>query len=239
MFDYSNPILVKIRRVFHKLGILRPAVRALRSLKNTGYEEQYDAEVFRHVHPGSVVWDVGANTGYYTKKFAAAVGPQGKVVSFEPSPETYAQLAAACSVLTNIILENFALSDFDGSAELFLSTQSTKDSFFRKGNRNDRSVSVRVIKGDSYRGTQPPGLIKIDVEGFEMEVLRGMKQTLKAGSLKCVCVEVHFSILTARNRPDAPREIVALLKDSGFSVHWTDSSHIVAQRAKNFDKMTP
>ncbi len=231
MFDYSNPALVKIRRIIREFGILRPAVRALRRLKNAGYEEEYNTELFQHVRPGSVVWDVGANMGYYTRKFADAVGPQGKVVSFEPSPETYAELSAEFSASRNILVENCALSEIDGSAEFFLSNQNAEDSLFRKGNNVGPSISVRVIKGDSYAGAPPPGLIKIDVEGYELEALRGMRQTLKAEPLKCVGVEVHFSILADRNIPDAPREIVSLLKNSGFSVRWTDSSHIIAERA--------
>jgi FkbM family methyltransferase len=129
-----------------------------------------------------------------------------------------------------VIVENCALSNFDGSAEFFLSKDKTVDSLFRKDQSGGTSVSVRVIRGDSYDVNQRPRLVKIDVEGSELEVLKGMGGMLNSETIKCVCVEVHFSILANRNMPDAPREIVALLTERGFSIRWTDPSHILAMR---------
>jgi hypothetical protein len=76
-----------------------------------------------------------------------------------------------------------------------------------------------------------PNVIKVDTEGFELDVLLGLKQTLKQPSVRAVCIELHFATLQQRRRPNAPADIEKLLATSGFSVVWPDSSHIVAIRA--------
>jgi hypothetical protein len=86
--------------------------------------------------------------------------------------------------------------------------------------------------GDSYRAKSgiTPNLLKIDVEGFEEEVLIGMKSLLAAPELRAVFVEVHFEIFESRGRSDAPLRIEKLLRRNGLIPVWVDSSHIVARR---------
>lgn len=50
--------------------------------------------MFEAIKPGDVIWDVGANVGYYTRKFSDSVGPAGQVFAFEPFPATAARLRA-------------------------------------------------------------------------------------------------------------------------------------------------
>jgi hypothetical protein len=88
------------------------------------------------------------------------------------------------------------------------------------------------MRGDSYWATSgiTPNLLKIDVEGFEEEVLAGMKSLLAAPELRAVFLEVHFAILESRGRSDAPLRIEKLLRDNGLIPNWVDGSHIVAKR---------
>ena len=73
-------------------------------------------------------------------------------------------------------------------------------------------------------------MIKIDTEGFEWDVLLGLRQTLQEKRLRMLCIEMHFGLLQERGLSNAPSDIEKLLVYSGFSLAWPDASHIVATR---------
>jgi hypothetical protein len=88
---------------------------------------------------------------------------------------------------------------------------------------------VEVVPGDLLGDLAKPDVVKIDVEGFELEVIRGMRSVL--GSVRAAFIEVHFGLLEERGMRQAPSEIVAELKGLGFNtVKWVDASHIMAIR---------
>ncbi len=73
-------------------------------------------------------------------------------------------------------------------------------------------------------------MIKVDVEGFEEEVLQGMGEMLTSPELRSVLVEVHFMKLELRGKATAPVRIEKLLRDKGFKTNWVDASHLFASR---------
>ena len=114
----------------------------------------------------SLVVDVGANIGATVLLFSKLAG---SVIAFEPSPKALKLLNL--NVPANAIVYPVALSDFEGSA-VFEERDSLDLSSF-----SDQGITVPVRTLDSF-GLQPD-LIKIDVEGFEPQVLRGATETLK------------------------------------------------------------
>lgn len=232
--DYSRPSLIWLRRCGQKLGLLRPFVRTYRKVFAVKYEQRFDEVMLGQVHPGDIVWDIGANVGFFTDKFAAASGPSGRVVAFEPSPGAFEALRKSHGALGSVRLENVALADFDGEADFHVSPEGTDPTNGLSPARPDAAVrKVKVLQGDTYCAAHAdlaPNRIKIDVEGYEYEVVRGLQKTLKSGPLRSVFIEVHFATLAQRGMPEAPTKITALLKKSGFDVTWADSGHIVASR---------
>jgi FkbM family methyltransferase len=232
--DYSNPLLMKLRRAGQQLGFLRPMVRLYRRTFSLAYEEKFDAEILRRIRPGDVVWDVGANVGHFTRKFAAKAGAAGKVIAFEPSPATFAILRSHCKDLGNVEFVHAALAERDGKAE-FVESEDEGDptNGLRKPGDKGRKVEVPVHRGDTVCADNPeitPVCVKIDVEGFENDVLQGLSATLRRPIVRNVFVEVHFLELARRGLADAPANITALLSDCGFQVRWVDPSHLVASR---------
>lgn len=239
--DYSNRWLLLIRRGGQSLGILRPLQRMYRSFSKKDYEDRFDLALMKEIRRADIVWDVGANVGLYTTRFAEAVGPDGFVNAFEPAPVAAENVRAVCSRFSNVKVLQIALSDFDGTADFQMSSESAVTNSLAKtdgaivGGSVDGvpAIEVRVATGDSLvsRGEcQCPAVIKLDVEGFELEVLKGMRSTLGNVGLRGVFIEVHFLELNKRGLKDAPREIVQILRDSGFEAAWCDPSHIVATR---------
>jgi FkbM family methyltransferase len=199
------------------------------------YEEPFRKAMFACVRPGDCVWDVGANVGLYSESFAAAVGPAGRVISFEPSPACVAIIEErrrnACAGTPWEVIAG-ALGDEDGDAWLSVAAGGTAASNHLANGAGPAVVPVRTYRADSMvaAGCPVPAVIKIDVEGFEGEVLDGMTCLLGTSSLRAVCVEVHFRTLVERGKPHEPARLVGLAEKHKFSVKWTDVSHFVARR---------
>jgi FkbM family methyltransferase len=200
-----------------------------------GYEESFKAAMLGCIRPGDCVWDVGANIGLYSELFAAAVGPTGKVVSFEPSPDCVAiieERRRSSAIGTSWVVIPGALSDDDGDAWLSVAAGNTAPSNHLTNRAGASTVLVRKYQADSIvaAGHIVPAVIKIDVEGFEGEVLEGMTSLLDLPLLRALCVEVHFGALNERGKPHEPRRLVRLVEAHDFMVRWTDMSHFIAQR---------
>jgi len=229
--DFSSQTAIRLRSFGRRLGIFPPLVRALRKFSGAAYEERFEAALLREIRPGDTLWDVGANVGLYTEKFAARVQPLGSVVAFEPSPQSVESLRRRFAASTSVTVCPVALADEAGSAIFYgnRSDDGTTDSLVR---RSDEATAheIAVRRGDDYLLEFPPNVIKVDVEGFELEVLRGMHKVLLSPSMRAVMIEVHFGILNDRGLPDAPAELVQLLREAGLAISWVDSSHLAGRR---------
>ena len=73
-------------------------------------------------------------------------------------------------------------------------------------------------------------MVKIDVEGYEVEVIEGFGPLLHEPSLRALYVEVHFRLLHERGLDDGPARIEELLGSAGFRTQWLDLSHLAAVR---------
>ena len=130
------------------------------------------------VRPGDWVLDVGANIGHYTRRMATIVGPAGRVFAVEPVPETFALLAVNVSDLGNVTCINAA-----ASSEHRIVPMTVPDDKFGLQNQyrahlGAGSLPVFCIALDALQLPGKVRLAKIDVEGHELDCLRGMKSLL-------------------------------------------------------------
>ena len=229
--NYANPLLIRLRALAQQLHILRPIVRIYRGIRGEAYEQKFRDLLLSNIREGDLVWDVGANVGLYTRLFVDRVGRAGKVVAFEPSPRAFAQLQSSFARDPNVILQEVALSDFDGEADFFVAERgSTVADSLVVHSGNSASIRTSVKRGDSMCFLVAPAIIKIDVEAAELDVLKGMTKTLRDPGVRGVFVEVHFLALARRGMRTAPVEIQKILQRAGFDVVWTDASHIAGLR---------
>jgi hypothetical protein len=85
------------------------------------------------------------------------------------------------------------------------------------------------VCGDDLAALWQPAVVKIDVEGYEIEVIRGMRRVL--GGVRALFVEIHFQVLEERGMLQGPAALVKDLNRLGFSrIEWPDASHIAAFR---------
>ncbi|WP_198530028.1 FkbM family methyltransferase [Halorubrum aethiopicum] len=166
-----------------------------------------------------IFYDVGANVGTYTCFAAAKLGP-GKVVAFEPEPENADRLRENLE-LNNLDAEiiQIALSDTDGIVDLALTGDEAGTGEHAIATGDDKqTLEVETARGDSIieeRGLPKPTVAKIDVEGAELSVLRGLRETLYE-SCRLMYVEVHTEKI--RDFGAERSEVETLLTDAGFEV---------------------
>jgi FkbM family methyltransferase len=176
---------------------------------------------------GDVFVDVGANTGLFAIPLAKLVGTAGRILAFEPAADAAEQLrtqARADGLLDRITLYELALGSEDGSgvlrADLSQPKDSTKRSLFISNGPDVAEVPVRSFDGlvDSAAVDLSKGIraIKIDVEGAEMHVLAGMRQSVERHRPRMIVVETIESHL---RRADASvSDIRSFLRDLGYVV---------------------
>jgi FkbM family methyltransferase len=162
------------------------------------YESEFVNALCRHVRPGDTCIDVGGNLGYYCLLMANLVGSMGHVVTFEPVAENLAVLQENISLnnLNNVQLVNSALGAKPGTISLIrdeaggISSTPSVRGYAVAGSRTTVEVPVNTL--DAFLATKDcrPSIIKIDVEGAELDVLRGATDTLRTAR-PTVLVEVH------------------------------------------------
>jgi FkbM family methyltransferase len=169
------------------------------------YEKQ---QAFRRVvKPGHVVYDLGANVGFYSLLASVLVGDRGTVISFEPLPANLTLLRRHLQMnrIRNCTVLEAAASDTDGRARFDPSPQPDTAHLSEYG-----QVSVRTVRLDTLvdsREILPPNVMKIDIEGAELQALRGAAQTIEAH---------HPAILLATHDPTVHQACLQFLLDHRY-----------------------
>ncbi len=138
------------------------------------------------VKPGMNVVDVGSNLGLYTILLSRLVGPTGHVLAFEPDPDLFSllQQSSLLNGCTNVTARNLALGSKDGRLALQTMLINSGDNYLGEGHNRmfRRSIDTRVAPLDELVLDRVPDFVKIDVQGWELEVLRGMSRLLECNS---------------------------------------------------------
>jgi FkbM family methyltransferase len=188
---------------------------------NVPYEPETTEYVRRRLQPGSVFVDVGANHGYFTILAASLVGARGLVAAFEPNPPVYERLDMHVRLNgfeRRVLLMNTALSDTTGDQTFFvsqwngntgISTLTPGASIIDAGGLSaDRTIQVRAETLDHWLAMNHidrVDLLKIDAEGAEAHVVRGMAAALEAKRIDTIVCETQWD-----------SEAHRLLCESGF-----------------------
>lgn len=186
-----------------------------------------------HLHPGDVFYDIGANVGFFTLIAARLVGPRGRVVAFEPVTANAAAIRRniALNHFTNITVIEAAVSDHEGEEDLLVTDHgggaaltSAKAPPAHPGSSHTAvRTATTTIDGLLAREEIPaPVMVKIDVEGAELEVLRGMPETMRRIRPKIVC-EVDDA--SPEKLEPRLREVQEVLEPAGYAVERLDPAY--------------
>lgn len=173
------------------------------------YEFAKQALVAKMVPPGSIAFDVGAHVGFYTLLFSELVGPQGRVVAFEPVPRNIAYLREHIRLnrLANVTVVEAAVAEGGGKAMFSEGAHSSAGRLVADGQLEVSRVSLDDLVG--AQKIPAPDFIKIDVEGAEWLVLTGARETLS---------QYRPTIFLATHGRDVHQQCCQLLKLTGYTL---------------------
>ena len=211
--------LVKTRYGFN---ILTDPNDALRLKGRYYYEKEVTEIMMAEIRPGEITGDIGAMIGYHTVTMARAAGPGGPVYAFEPNPANYRILTA--NIDGNRCLNAMpilgAAGAANGEAWLYLNPDNAGDNSIYEV-KGRAKIQVRQYALDAYffNPERRPTFLKIDTQGFEVEVLKGAREILKNPGLRMV-VEYYPRGLKATGATG--QDLLDLIQNAGFFVFLID-----------------
>jgi FkbM family methyltransferase len=188
-------------------------------------EEEPVERLVNGLPAGGTFVDAGAHIGRYSLMAADRVGRAGRVIAVEPSPDNWALLREQASLngISWISPFQVALGERDGTTELFGGGDQATNSLHRDwqdrmgGQTNTERCPSRTVPILSlpsllnHAGVQQVDLLKIDVEGVELDVLKGTEPLLRQGRIREVVCEVH-------EPPVSRADLGIFLRNCGFAV---------------------
>lgn len=177
--------------------------------------EIYAKKVYdqKEIQPDSFVLDVGAHIGIYTLKIAKKNGAKGLVVAIEPESQNFRFLAqnVVANGYSNVVLLNTALSSREGQVSLYVGISGTHTLLPRSSKKVEVQSTTLSALGKKFKNKNFD-LVKIDVEGAELDVLKGGENLLRAKTVKrLVIAAYHF--------PTEVAELRGFLASFGYAVH--------------------
>lgn len=160
--------------------------------------------IFRLLRPGDMMLDVGANIGIMTLAGAGRLNGDGEIHAFEPHPRVFENLSKNTHSLRTMYprlvlkLQNQALSDFAGTTELLepgdFSANQGRARLSEQGLSSvGQRITITTSTIDEYCFGRTVAVLKLDVEGHELAVLRGARQALASKQVRNVIFEDHVA----------------------------------------------
>ena len=195
------------------VAIFDPATKDLLYYKDN-YEPPISSLFCSMLEEGMVVLDIGASLGYYTLLAAKRVGDKGEVIAFEPDPVAFRGLLENIRIngWKNVRAFQFAVSDSKGERRM---GNVTAHKSFAIENDTIGIITVNTISLDSFLDVDPD-IIKIDVDGAELEVIKGMKDILNKGKAKIICEVTPSHLSSLGHRAE---EIEKILKQYNYNIY--------------------
>ncbi len=192
-------------------------------------QDQFEIELLKkHIQSGDIVLDIGANIGFYATLISELVGDKGKVHCFEPDALNFKHLQYTCGKISNLILNHTAVGPKTEKLKIYTSKNLNVDHRTYEPDEYADVLEIDAVSIDDYlsKEDQKVHLIKMDIQGFEMQAMQGMKDTLKNNQeLKIISEFWPYGLRKAGGSALAYYE---LLKQNRFTVQLVKNNALEA-----------
>lgn len=208
-----------------------PVSRRLR--KNGVYEKKETDIVMTKLHPGDTFLDIGAHIGYYTLIASTIVGNKGNVYSIEPDPNNHRILNHNIMInkLSNVESFNVAALNVNTPVDFYLDKTNTGNHklFY---DRDNAKITVECMMMDDIFRDIPIDFVKIDTQGSEVKVLKGMKDIISMNNKLKMLIE--FYPYGIRGNGDNPLEMLSILRQSFDIFYIQRGNSVCIKKVKKF-----
>ncbi len=198
------------------------------------FEEDYEIEhvtfINEVVKEAMTVIDIGAHIGFFSIIFAKRVGARGKVIAFEPTLSTYELLNKTIKInkIKDIVkAEQKAVGDRKDTVKFYVTDIEAHNSNSLSNNQrdygNEHSIEVEMISIDEYvkeNGIGQVDFVKIDAEGAEYSVLKGLKNTIDKDKPQII-LSLHPDSI--KNFGDSLKEIWNYIEERGYNAYYQNT----------------
>jgi FkbM family methyltransferase len=194
-------------------------------------EQAVQATLAERLRPGMIFYDLGANLGLFTLLAARLVTATGKVFSFEPDPTNRANLRRNIqrNGFTNVTVVESGIWSSTGNRSFVTANADSPDhgvgKFVEHATPDSSTLMPCVSLDDFVQTASPPDAIKCDIEGAEVEALRGAAKLLHSPSRPWIIMEMHSPALDQAAR--------AMLGSCGYQLTAADELHWLALPVRN------
>jgi FkbM family methyltransferase len=180
-------------------------------------QDAFEIELLKkHIKKGDTVLDIGANIGFYATILSNIVGEKGKIHCFEPDATNFSHLQKTVSSYKNIIINNKAVGPKTEKIKIYTSKELNVDHRTYKPEEYDEEIEIDAVNIDDYLKSTKVDFIKMDIQGFEMEAMKGMKETLKNNpDIKMISEFWPYGLKKAGS---SLRDYFVLLKELNFKI---------------------
>jgi FkbM family methyltransferase len=200
---------------------------------NGHYETVESHALFKAAEGAQTIFDIGANVGYYSLHWVSRLAPEGKIHAFEPVPATYSWLLrniAANHFERRICANNFALGSEITGGKIFFPLESGAGAASTKSlHPEEKTIDIDILISTIDRYFQAANLkrfdlLKADVEGAELFVIKGGIKTIAA--LKPL---IFLELLRKWSKPFGyhPNDVIALLGQLGYRCFTFEGDHLI------------
>jgi FkbM family methyltransferase len=179
-----------------------------------GFEDRELHLVSRYIQKNSIVFDIGANIGTHSI-FFSTIATEGKIYTFEPSKSTYTLLLKNIINYQNIIPVNLGLSDTSKESNFFECEDNALSGLKDTKRSKIKQIStILTVSGDQFQelyGITHVDFIKIDVEGLEQSVIKGLSRVISRFHPTIFC-EIYQGV----NSNSSPRQTIELILSFGY-----------------------
>ena len=201
--------------------ILKDTGRGIHSdLLREGKREPFATEILeKNTLRGEIVLEIGANIGYYTILQSNKIGSIGKIYAIEPEKDNFNYLKKNVKLnnLKNVALFKQAIGDKNGKLEIYTYKEGNLNSplMWKKDYDGKEIVKEQTIE-KFLEGKKTPNWIRMDVEGYEYNILKDAKKTLNNPELKKMFIEFHFGLVEKKKMV----KLLKILLECGFDIDY-------------------
>lgn len=206
-----------------------------RTIAVSGWWEPSETKFLKKiVKEGMTAVDIGANIGYFTILLSKLVGPNGRVISFEPNPNSFSILKRNImeNKLDNVLPVQKAVTNYEGKTKLYVSTDNHGDNRIfgfqiEETDENRHEIIVDTTFLDRELLNEKIDVMKIDAQGSELHIMEGGTETIQKNRALKIILEFWPVALTVQGK--RPRDLLTKIHKLGFNIYDLSGSESPAQ----------